>query len=336
MFPHLRKYNPFQRLKEVQSFKIFSNKINLIGADQPSKFHGAGCDFFYINEAIPIQQAIFDQLEMRCRRFWFMDYNPSVSDHWIFNRLEKRDDVVFFHSTMLNNPYIGKWEKKKIQGYEPTPENIAAGTADDYMWSAYGLGLRASPTGLVYPNVTWIDEFPDDIEEVNYGLDPGTNSPTAIVKVGREGRNLYIQKLFYSPVPDPETMAKIVKEFISLDDHIWVDSANPGIISHLRLKGITALAVRKFNGSVEYGINLVKSYKLHLVRDPDLKREQENYKWREINGIRLNEPVKEFDHIWDGVRYICLSEYRLSDDDQYYSIDKINVSSMFTNRRRSI
>lgn len=319
MYPHLGKYNPFQRLKEVQSFKIFGNKINLIGADQPSKFHGAGCDFFYINEAIPVQQAIFDQLEMRCRRFWFIDYNPSVSDHWIFNRLGKRDDVVFFHSTMLNNPYISFWEKKKIQGYEPTPENIEAGTADDYMWNVYGLGLRASPQGLIFPNVTWIDEFPDDVEEVNYGMDFGhTNSPTAIAKVGKNGQNIYLEKLFYFPCDDPKTLSEIIKKLIG-DNHIWADSAEPGMIADLRLKGIVCLAVKKFPGSIIYGIDLMKQFKIHIVRDPDFRREQENYKWREVNGIRLNEPVKEFDHIWDSCRYACLSEYRLSESPPFVS-----------------
>ena len=313
MYPHLGKYNPFERLKEIQSFKLFSNKINLIGADQPSKFHGAGCDFFYINEAIPVQQAIFDQLEMRCRRFWWMDYNPSVTEHWIFNRLGKRDDVVFFHSTMLNNPYISYWEKKKILSYEPTPENIDSGTADDYMWSVYGLGLRASPQGLIFPNITWIDSFPDDIEEITYGMDFGhTNSPTAISKVGRNGQNLYLEKLFYYPCDDIDALAEIIIKSIG-DASIWCDSSEPGMIAGLRLKNVHALAVRKYPGSVNYGIDLMKSFKIHIVWDADFRREAENYKWREINGIKLNEPVKEFDHLWDSCRYCCMMEFRIDE-----------------------
>ncbi len=89
----------FQEAKEIRTFWIFGNKINLIGTDKVSKFEGLGSDFVWLNEPIPISQYFFDQLEMRCRYFWFMDFNPSVTQHWIFDRLEKREDVVFCHST---------------------------------------------------------------------------------------------------------------------------------------------------------------------------------------------------------------------------------------------
>ena len=314
-WPKLSKYNTFEHVKEISSFKIGTTKINFLGADQPQKFHGAGCDFFYINEALPIQQAIFDQLEMRCRRFWWMDFNPSVTDHWIFNKLSKRDDVTFVHSTMLDNPYIGKWEKKKILSYEPTPENIANGTADDYMWKVYGLGQRSSPQGLVFNNVTWIDEFPTDIERISYGLDFGfTNSPTALVKVGKEGQNLYIQKLIYSPTESAAPLAQAINQ-LSIDSVIWADSADkyqggPGMISDLRTKGLKVYGVDKFAGSIIYGIDLMKQHKIHIVRDPDLRREFENYKWREVHGITVNEPIDEFNHAIDAARYACLSSFR--------------------------
>ncbi len=331
MFPHLDRYNVFQRLKEVSSFKIFSGKINLIGADQPSKFHGAACDFFWINEALPVSQAIFDQLEMRCRRMWILDLNPSVSEHWIF-RMEKRNDVRFVHSTMLDNPFIGKWEKKKILSYEPTPENIEAGTADDFMWKVYGCGIRSSPAGVIFDKITWIDEFPDDIEEISFGLDFGfTVNPTAICKVGRSGSNLYAQKLFYAPIDDPVTLAKAIKEVIGLDHHIWCDSASPGQIAALRLQGIPALAAKRYPGSIQSGISLLKSYKLHIVRDADWRREADNYKWREVGGIRLNEPVKAFNHLFDSLRYCAMMEFRQQEDGYIFS-EKLDASGMFGHR----
>jgi hypothetical protein len=85
--------SPFADKKEVSSFSLFGNRINLLGADNAAKFHGAGCDVFWINEALDVSQDIFDQSEMRCRKFWFMDYNPKVTDHWIFERVEPRDDA---------------------------------------------------------------------------------------------------------------------------------------------------------------------------------------------------------------------------------------------------
>jgi len=309
-WPDLRRFNVFESVKEVPSFKIYSTRINFIGADQPSKFHGAGCDFFYVNEALEVSEPIFNQLEMRCKRFWWLDYNPKVTDHWIYDRLFKREDVKVVYSTMLDNPHISKWERKKIIGYEPIPENIAAGTSDDYMWKVYGLGQRAARQGLVFHEVTWIDTFPTDIETIVFGMDFGyTNSPTAIAKVGRNGRNLYIQNLFYTPVDNASDLSAVIQE-IGITQPIWADSADPGMISDLRHKGLKVFAVNKFSGSIKYGIDLMKQFKIHAVRDVDLRKEFENYRWREIGGISLNEPEDEYNHAIDAARYAILSNFR--------------------------
>jgi len=50
-------------------------------------------------------------------------------------------------------------------------------------------------------------------------------------------------------------------------------------------------------------IGLLKKHKIHLVRNVNVKREQENYKWREINGISVNEPVDKYNHFWDSLGY---------------------------------
>lgn len=302
----LKLENPFLTAKEVQSFMLNNNKITFMGADQAAKFHGAACDYFWINEAMDVSQTIFDQLEQRCRKAWIIDYNPKVSEHWIFNRLEKRSDVVFFQSTMMDNPYIGHWEKKKILSYEPTRENIDAGTADEYNWKVYGLGLRASPQGLIFPNVTWIDEFPE-CDRIAYGMDFGfTNSPMAVVKAGLIGDSLYLEKKIYTPIEDPGEMVLVLRQILPTNQHIWGDSAHPETIKDINKRGIRCLAAKKPPGSIQSGIALLKSYKIHIVRDADFRREQENYHWREINGIALNEPIGDFDHLWDATRY-CVS-----------------------------
>ncbi len=308
-FPHLKKYNKFETIQDIPFFRLFNAKINFIGADQPGKFHGAGCDFFYINEALDVKQVIFDQIEMRCKKFWWLDYNPKVSEHWIFNKLERREDVSFFHSTMLNNPHIGRWEKQKILSYEPTPENIQAGTADEFNWKVYGLGLRASPQGLIFPLVEWIDHFPE-CDRITYGLDFGfTNSPMAIVKAGMIGNNLYLEKKLYTPVENPDDMAAVLKQILPVNGHVWGDAAHPESIKDLQKRGVRCLAAKKPPGSIQTGIALLKSYKMHIVRDPDFRREQENYHWREINGIALNEPIDDFNHLFDATRYCVTMDF---------------------------
>lgn len=297
--------SPFQN-KDVTTFNLLGNKVNFIGADKVSKFHGMGSDFFFINEALNgIEKGFFDQLEQRCRQFWWLDYNPSASDHWVFD-LEKRPDVVFVKSTFLDNPFISKHEKAKILSYDPgNPENVANGTADDYMWQVYGLGLRASPEGLIYPKVKWIDKLPEDYEAEFYGADWGyTIDPTAIVRIRISGRNLYAKLLTYTPIESDDDCLEVIRK-IDAKGEFWADSENLTRIAHIRRGGINIFPAKTKN--IKFGIGKVKNFNIHLVRDPAAKKEAENYKWRMIDGIQLNEPVDKYNHMWDAIRYAAVS-----------------------------
>lgn len=308
--------SPFEKSKEVSTFNLLGNKVNLIGADKESKFLGASCDYLWMNEMLDIDNSIFDQSEMRCRKFWWGDYNPKMTEHWVFNKVMKRDDVRWLHSTFNDNPFISDMERKKILSYEPTEYNRTQGTVDEYKWKVYGLGIRAAMEGLVFKKVTWINEFPEDCEFETYGLDFGyTNDPSALVRIGAkrnlEGRwQLFLKKMLYVPTENPAELAELVLSILPEGKHIWCDSADPGMIADLKMYGIPAYGVYKFHGSIVYGINLINKFDLHIVRDPDFRKEQENYKYKEIQGIKLNEPDDKHNHLWDATRYGVLSELR--------------------------
>ena len=305
--------SPFSAKQEVKQFRLFGNKINLMGADDPSKFHGSSCDYFYVNEALDVSREIFDQAEMRCRKFWWMDFNPKFNDHWIYDKVQSREDVGYLSTTFKDNPNVSDQEKSKILSYEPTEYNIQHGTADDYLWNVYGLGLRSSPEGLVFQHVTWVNKFPENIEKVFYGADWGyTNDPTSLVRLGVDGENLYIQSLFYKPTPSSNEVIPVFRQLVP-ENNVWCDSADPGMISDLRRAGLKVFAVNKFHGSINYGISLMKKYKIHMVDSPELRKEQSNYKWREIRGIILDEPIDGFDHALSAARYAAISNLRRND-----------------------
>jgi phage terminase large subunit len=268
-------------------------------------------------------------MEMRCRRFWWGDYNPRTTMHYLYDKVETRDDVGFLATTFLDNPYISKNERRKILSYEPThpedrlliqskrrphPTNIKNGTADDYMWNVYGLGLPSSPEGLIFQHVTWIKEWPDSVEKIYYGNDFGwENNPTAIVKVGQSGRNLYLQKMFYEPtastnqyLPMLEALPKGFNGGLVADP----GGGGAGMISEARRKGFRVLSANKFAGSILYGIGVMKKFKIHIVDCPEWRKEQANYKRRIVNGVKLDEPVDAFNDLWDAARYVALTFLR--------------------------
>ena len=50
----------------------------------------------------------------------------------------------------------------------------------------------------------------------------------------------------------------------------------------------------------------MKKKKIHIVKNhlyPKIKKEQEMYRMREINGISINQPIDGWDHFWAASRY---------------------------------
>lgn len=305
--------SPFLGRVSITSFQIFDSRINLLGADDAAKLHGASSDFVWFNEMLDISQPVFDQLEQRCRRFWWGDYNPKTTTHWVFDAVETREDVPLFRSTFKDNPFISEPEKQKILSYEPTPENIERGTADEHMWRCYGLGLRSAPEGLVFPVVEWIDRFPDNIDRVYYGSDIGLTSPSTFVKMGIDGQNMYAECLGYLPTPSTDDYVTLASTCVSPQDTVWADSAAPGFIAAAQRAGYRFHAIKKFPGSRKYAIGKIKSYRIHLVRNRhyhSVHKEQTSFVWRTVNGIQLDEPIDGHDHFWDALFYAVLANVK--------------------------
>lgn len=338
--------NPFHKAKEIKSFKIGKSTIYFLGDGK----HGGGCDYAFFNEIMFINQAVFDQVELRCRKFWWADYNPSVTDHWFFDKVLTRPDVAFLRTTYLNNKFISAQEKNKILGWEPWkpgsyivkdsiimcynketnkvepvtktnqppphPTNIANGTADEFNWKVYGLGLRGAMKGVIFPYVEWIDKFPEDKAPI-YPNDFGfTTDPNVFGRYAEDKYNIWFEPLCYEPIETPKELAEFLKSLnIESDAIIPCDSAdkytgeNKGtveMVKGLKKEGyVNAYKISKTK-SVMYWLNSMKGKKIHIVKNhlyQQALKEQQNYRMKEIGGIAINQPIDNFNHIWDTMRY---------------------------------
>lgn len=336
--------NPFLRMKEVNSFKIGSSYINFLGADQSDKFLGNSCDLLYFNEVLPIDKFIFDQTTMRCNMFWIADYNPSLTEHWIFDKAYA-PETGFLRTTFKDNPDIPLGQKMEIMGYEPWlpgsyeirnqtdlyyngkpitdknqppphPRNAPARTADEFMWRVYGLGLRGAMKGVVFPDVHWIDRSGCPDHGHLYGNDFGfTNDPNTLVRYWEDTDNIWIEPLSYQPVDTPEELVALLETHgVETDIPIACDSSdkytgeNKGTVEMvlaLQDAGYQAFKISKTKG-VMYWICSMKKKRIHIVKNhlyPQAKKEQENYKFKEINGIPINQPIDKHNHFFDSSRY---------------------------------
>lgn len=341
--------NPFERLKEVDSFKINNSYVNFIGADNANKIHGNTSDIIYFNEVIPIDEGVFRQSIMRCSKFWIIDYNPSVTEHWVYSKVIPRPDVGYLRTTFRDNPLIPLQQKLEILAYEPYAtdsyeivadkeiyyngavvsetnqpppheENIANGTADLFMWTVYGLGLRGAMQGVIFRNIKYIEK--EDVPQIAYiyGMDFGfTSDPTSFHRYWQQGNKIYSELLCYRPIDNPKDIIDMMEQLdiemsvpIICDSSDRYTSGNNGTVEmvlSLQEAGYEAMKISKTKG-IMYWLNTLRQCEINVVVNeltPHVRKEIENYKFKEIQGILINQPVDRWNHWADTLRYTYMA-----------------------------
>jgi len=336
--------NKFHNAERVESFKIGTSSIHLLGCDKlKGSGHGSGSDYAIFNEMMFIDKKTYLQAVKRCRFFWLGDYNPSFTEHWVFDNVIPRNDVGFLRTTFLDNPFISPKEKTEILitepyltgSYEvteddilyngipiseknqppPHPVNVEQGTADEFEWRVYGLGLRGAMTGVIITQLEWIDKFPNIA--YTFSNDFGfTNDPNALVKYAEDEKNIWFELLIYQSIDTPDELAAAFEAVgVEMGDIIACDSSdkytgeNKGtveMVQGLRDLGYDEAFKISKTKSIMYWLSSMKRKKLHCVKNhlwKHVKKEKENYKFKEVNGILINQPIDKYNHIFDSARY---------------------------------
>lgn len=300
----LNKYNSNSHNKSENIYTLNGNIIRFIGLnDDIMRAHGIRQDVFWINETISTRKDTFDQLEQRTTDFWICDYNPNAAKHWLYN-LELRDDVEVFKTTVLDNPFAPVEVRKKILGYEPTPENKQLGTADSYMWSVYGLGMRAAGEQVIFPDYAVIDKLPTDYDKRIFGLDFGySHDPAAIVEILFSGNNIYVQEHLYDIGKSNEDLANILKPLVG-SCTVICDSAEPKSIAEIRKHGINARPCVKGQDSVKFGLKSLKTKRINITKNSlNLDDELTGYMWKKDRDGNITDIPEGADHLIDALRY---------------------------------
>jgi len=313
-------------------YNLFGNHVFFRGLDDDKE--APPSDGIFVNEALEIdRESKIKGWRMRCRLFMVYDWNPKYTEHWCFN-MKGRPNTFFTHSTYKNNKHLAVSIANEIESYcpwhfddldlpenerRPHPYNLQNGTADIYQWLVYGAGIRTAPEGLIFQNVNYIDEWPMDVAHV-YGLDFGfTVDPSALTKVGETATDIYLELLLYEPTATPD-MLNSYAEAIGLDKSLpcTADSAdkytgeNRGtveMVEALKSLGWNITKVSKTR-SIIFWINEMKKKRINIIRNSlvhKARKEQENYRFKMVNGIAINQPEDKFNHFFDSSRYAYMS-----------------------------
>lgn len=294
-------YNEDFHNKSSHEYYLNGNLIEFISLDQPQKLRGRKRDLLYINEANELSYEDWQQLIFRTEGRIILDYNPSDSFHWIYDKVIPRDDCDFFQTTYLDNPFLSAETISEIERLRDTDE--------DY-WRTYGLGERGMSRATVFQFGTM--EIPENAKFLAYGLDFGfVNDPSALIAVYESQGNLYFDELVYRTGMTNNDIANLFTSLgIDRRSEVYADSAEPKSIEELYRRGFNIKPTTKGPDSVNAGIDIMKRYKLFITpRSTNLEKEMRNYKWVEDkNGNLLNKPIDAFNHAIDAARYAIFSK----------------------------
>lgn len=311
------------------------SKIEVKGADNPDSLRGVSLDLVIFDEVAFFQRweevwkILRPTLADSQADCWFIS-TPNGFNHFKYladnltpesnSIIFRPDDVVYFHFTTYDNPFIPVSEIEMMKA-----------EMDEDSFAQEILGEFRKMLGLVYKEFSREKHMVDvPMEKFNSGwtftraLDFGFNHRTALIyfAISPTQQEIYAYDGLYQEGLTESDIANvcIVKDAGKVITNPVADSAQPMSIEQLKQLGVQFAPVVKGKDSVKNGITkvaellkvradtgrptLMFSKSLHWIAD-----EMEKYRWmeRKTDGAMKEAPYKRDDDAADAVRYFCMS-----------------------------
>ena len=286
---------------KTENIYTFPNgsRMEFFSLDDSQKVRGRKRDILWCNESNELSFEEFNQLNFRTGEKLFFDFNPSDTEHWLYDLIDKENGLLI-HSTYKDNTFLSKELIKEIQ------ELIKV---DQDYYNIYALGLPSKSNHTIYNHQKVFDLAPEPQETI-YGLDFGYAHPTALIKCDFYDGEVFVTEVIYeSYLTTDELIAQMNLLEISKKITIVADYARPEIIEQIRRAGYNIHNAIK---NVKEGIDAVKSIGISYHHESkNIAREFRNYKWKVINDKLQDEPVKLHDDALDAIRYAVLYKRKM-------------------------
>lgn len=303
--------------------RIMFRGIKTSSGNQTAKLKSIhGITVFVCDEAeewtneVDFEKIVLSIRQVGIDNFVIIIMNPTDSNHFIYKKyIEKThkfveiDGVQVQISTHPNVLHIHTTYFDNLENLSPEflkeVEDMKANNPEKYAHVVIGRWADVAE-GAVFKKWGIVKEFPRECKKVGIGQDFGfTNDPSAAVRCGIIDNRLYVDELFYETDMLSSAIANRLKPFSM---KVFADSQDPRLIQEIKNRGVNIYPVDKFPGSIKAGIDKIKDMEFFVTeRSYNLITELRKYVWdKDKDGNYINEPVDEYNHLMDAIRYYVL------------------------------
>ena len=268
-----------------------------------------GVDICWLEEADGCSQQSLDILIPTIRKdnseLW-VSFNPEIEGSACDNEFvrKNRPDALVIEMNWRDNPWFPEKLKNEMEYCKETD-------FEKYMWIWEGQYKKYGES-VIFKNKIRVEEFEsaNDDEQYHVGMDFGYSvDPTAINQMFIRDRTLYIDYEFYGYHVEIEQLPDALRTLPAVNRNFKVtaDNARPETISYLANKGFNIEGCEKGKGSVEDGIEFLKSFEAIVIhpRCTGTIKDFSNYRWKtdRVTGMILPIPLDSSNHSPDACRY---------------------------------
>jgi len=318
----LKDYGYYKFVEHDRTYKTITNPFNnsfiaFLSVDDPEKIKSTEWTDAWLEEATEFTWEDFIIFQTRMSgpqvpgrpNQIILSFNPTDEQGWINQKLVLSPaftgKVEVIRSTYRDNPFLSKDYIDILEGLRAQDENAARVFAD---------GEYGRLTSVIYPPFLLLNEYPESMDEVIYGLDFGFNVPTALLRIGtKEETSHYLTEKIYQTGLTNSALIQVLEEVIPKEERscpIYADAAEPDRIEEISRAGFN---IHPADKEVKIGIDFCKRQRFYtMASNINLNKERAAYKWRQDkNGNVLDEPVKFMDHLMDAKRYAIYTHHKL-------------------------
>lgn len=266
-----------------------------------------GVDICFIEEAQRISSESWDVLIPSIRKkgsqIWIA-FNPNLETDPTYQRfiVNKRENQVTVKVNYWDNPFFSDELRAEME-YQKELDY------DDYLHIWEGECKHASDA-QIFKNKYVIEDFDSPLSATYYyGLDWGfSQDPTAVLRCFIVGDDLYIDYEAGGTQVELDLTYKLIDSIPDAKSHvIRADSARPESISFVRRQGYKIESVHKWSGSIEDGIEHIRSFKKVHIHSRCMETASEfvkySYKIDRLSEDVLPTIVDKHNHYIDALRY---------------------------------